>query len=331
MRTGMNMKSISLLIVLALAVAGNLAAVEADGGYAGAFLQVPIGARPTGMGGAYLALSNDAAGALFNPAGLSSLSKPLFGTSYRAMALDRKLGYVGVFFPTRGQSALGINWLYAGSGSVEVRRADNPTLQVGDISLNSHLFGVLFAKRFSDLIAVGTKLSYFHSTFAGMKAYSVSFDFGGMFYLSELVNREKRPTLFVQDLQVGIAVKNIAAKLPWNTQKYTYSSSDFAYEQDDKVPVEAGLGVSGRFINRKLIVAADFRKADKQHVRLYSGAEFYVTPDLALRTGYGDKRFTAGAGFMFKFADRALAIDYAFSSDKVDEGSDHIFSFDLLF
>ena len=34
---------------------------------------------------------------------------------------------------------------------------------------------------------------------------------------------------------------------------------------------------------------------------------------------------------MFKFGERALAIDYAFSSDKVDEGSDHIFSFDLLF
>ena len=325
------MKSISLIIGLILSVAGNLLAVEADGGYAGAFLQVPIGARPTGMGGAYLALSNDAAGALFNPAGLNTLAKPLFGTSYRAMSLDRKLGYVSAIFPTRGQSALGINWLYAGSGSVEVRRADNPTLQMGDISMNSHLFGVLFAKRFSDVVAVGTKLSYFHSTFAGMKAYSVSFDFGGMFYLSEMVDREKRQNLFVQDLQVGVVVKNIAAKLPWNTQKYKYSSSDYAYEQDDKVPIEGGLGISGRFLNRKLIVAADARRTDKQHLRLYSGAEYYVTPELALRTGYGDKRFTAGAGFMFKFANRALAIDYAFSSDKVDEGSDHIFSFDLLF
>ena len=331
MRTSKNVKSICLLIGLILGAVGNVLSVEADGGYAGAFLQMPIGARPTGMGGAYLALSNDAAGALFNPAGLNTLAKPLFGTSYRAMSLDRKMGYAAMIFPTRGQSAVGINWLYAGSGSVEVRRSDNPTLQVGEISQNSHLFGVLFAKRFSDVVAVGTKLSYFHSTFAGMKAYSVSFDFGGMFYLSEMVSREKRPNMFIQDLQVGVVVKNIAAKLPWNTEKYDYSSSDFAFEQDDKVPVEAGLGISGRLINKKLILAADTRKTEKQHFRLYTGAEYYVTPELALRTGLGDKRFTAGAGFMFRFADRTLAIDYAYSSDKVDEGSDHIFSFDLLF
>lgn len=326
------MKFISRLVGLILCLAAWVSAADGDGGYAAAFLQVPIGARPTGMGGAYLALSNDAAGALFNPAGLNTLEKPLFGTSYRAMSLDRTLGYATVILPVRGQSALGIHWLYAGSGSVKVRDA-NGTYLGREFSQNYHVFGVLFAKRFSDVVAVGTKLSYMQASIPEVKAYSIAFDFGLTFYLSQLISRETRDKQPVKDIQVAVVVKNISAKFPWNSEKYTrkYTTDQYAYEQDDKVPTDFGLGASARFFKRKLILASDLRKTDKQHVRFHGGAEYYVTPELALRSGYSDKRLTAGAGFMFKLGTRALAIDYAFSSDKVDEGSDHIFSFDLLF
>lgn len=334
MRESASMKICFLISTLILGTCCSASAVEADGGYAAAFLQMPIGARPTGMGGAYLAISNDAAGALYNPAGLNTLEKPLLGTSYRAMKLDRKLGYATIIFPVRGKSALGIHWLFAGSGSVKARGSSDSGVETfGEISQNSHLFSVLFAKRFTDLVAIGTKLNYLQSGMAGMRAFSVAFDFGATFYLSELINREKRDRFPIQDMQAAVVLKSLAARLPWNTEKYTYKSSEatYAYEQDDKVPTDFGLGISGRLLKRKLILATDILKNDKQHVRFHGGAEYYVTPLFALRTGYGDKRLAAGAGFMFKFGNRALAIDYAFSSDKVDEGSEHIFSFDLLF
>ena len=94
---------------------------DGDGGYAGAFLQVPIGARPTAMGGAYIAVANDGAGALYNPAGLVSLRRMTFATSYRTMTLDRTLGYVTFIVPVEGDAVLGFNWLYAGSGEVDAR------------------------------------------------------------------------------------------------------------------------------------------------------------------------------------------------------------------
>ena len=50
-----------------------------------------------------------------------------------------------------------------------------------------------------------------------------------------------------------------------------------------------------------------------------------------LRAGYGDGRLAAGTGYLFAVGKHQLAIDYAFSTDKADEGSEHIFSFDLLF
>jgi len=50
-----------------------------------------------------------------------------------------------------------------------------------------------------------------------------------------------------------------------------------------------------------------------------------------LRGGYSDKRLVAGTGYLFQIGKNALSVDYAFSTDKADEGAEHIFSFDLLF
>ena len=72
-------------------------------------------------------------------------------------------------------------------------------------------------------------------------------------------------------------------------------------------------------------------KNQDQSFKLRSGAEYFFTPQFAVRAGLNAKHLSAGTGFVFKMGSKVLAIDYAFSSDKVEAGSEHIFSFDLLF
>ena len=122
---------LSFLFLIALCTA-SVSAADGDGGYAGSYLQVPIGARPTAMGGAYIAVSNDGAGALYNPAGLCEIKKLMFSSSYRAMQLDRKLGYVGLMIPVEGDASIGLQWIYAGSGSVTAR---DPTYLDGSVGV----------------------------------------------------------------------------------------------------------------------------------------------------------------------------------------------------
>ena len=96
----------------------NMVAADENGGYAGAFLKLPVEARPAAMGGAYIGVSDDAAGQLHNPAGIQSIEKKIFTSSYRAMGQGRKLGFLSLILPTRGESALGFSWLYAGYGCI---------------------------------------------------------------------------------------------------------------------------------------------------------------------------------------------------------------------
>jgi hypothetical protein len=325
-------KPVIFLFIFALVAAGGLSAEEADGGYAGAFLQVPIGARPTALGGAYRAVSNDGAASFYNPAGISSLQRPMFASSYRLMQLDRKLGYAAFMIPVQGEAVVGARWLYAGSGSVEVRDSDGELLG-RDFSINNHEFAIIFAKRFETYLSLGANLKYLYSRIPEVGAATVGFDLGVMLHVDYLFNRERRETMAIRDIQIGLVARNLGSHYNWNSEAYDALTipNPQGREQDDDVPAELGLGASARFIDRKLLVAADVSKNEEQEPVFRAGAEYFVRPEFSLRAGYGDGYPAAGTGYIFKIGNSVLAIDYAFSAEKADEGSEHIFSFDLLF
>ncbi|MDZ4722794.1 MAG: PorV/PorQ family protein [candidate division Zixibacteria bacterium] len=326
-------KLAALLIAAAIvSSATDILGQDGDGGDAGAFLQIPAGARPTAMGGAYRSISDDGAAPLFNPAGLNNLNKPLLSTSYRAMQLDRKLGYLTVALPIQGRAVIGFQWLYAGSGSVMARDEDGMALD-REISQNTSQISILFAKRFENYLAAGVNISYLHSGMTEISANSVGFDFGAVLYFDWFVDREKREDMAIKDIQLGLLIKNIAKTFTWNSEKYNlkYTTGGLGFEQKDAIPVEIGIGLSSRFLKRKLLLASDISKNAKQAIVPHFGAEYSLSPEFALRAGYGDERLTAGTGYVFHIGKKLLAIDYAFSTDRVDEGSEHIFSFDLLF
>ena len=325
-----------LLLCLLIALPGSpevLAQSDANGGYAGAFFQVPAGARPTAMGGAYHAISNDGAAPLFNPAGLATLSKTLLSSSYRAMRLDRTLGFVTVVFPVKGQSAIGGSWLHSGSGSVDAYDSDG--FKTGnEVSFSHNQFSIVFAKRFENWISAGVNMNYLYSTFPEISAAQVGFDFGGIIYVDHLVSRDKRDLMPVQDIRIGGVIKHINKSYTWNSEGYNlrYTTIQNGFEQTDDVPVEGVLAVSARFFKRKLLAAVDVSKNTKQDFVLHLGAEYFVVPQFALRSGYYQSRFTAGTGYTIKINEKTmLGVDYAFTTDRVDEGSEHIFSFNLLF
>lgn len=326
------MRTISFLTVLVLLVAVSVSAEDMKGGYAGSWFQVPIGARATAMGSAYRTISNDGAGPLYNSAGLANLQHMLFGTSYRAMQQDRTLGYATFIVPIQGQSILGAHWLYAGSGSVEARDSDGYKLG-HDISQENHQFAVVFAKRFERWLSVGINMSYLYSTMAEMDVNSIKIDLGTMIYINQLIDRESRDKFPIDDFRFAFTINDIAAEYRWNSElyNYRYTTDGVGTEQVDKVPLEFGMGLSGRLMDRRLLLATDVVMNNRQSMKFYAGSEYYLTKEFALRAGFADGSLTFGTGYLFKFGKQQLAIDYAFSTEKADEGSEHIFSFDVLF
>jgi opacity protein-like surface antigen len=327
------MKKILVVLVILAACGAASWGAEGDGGYAGAAFQVPLGARPTAMGGAYIGLSDDVSGVMYNPAGLAGIPYREFGTSYRIMTIDRKLGFASVIFPIQGMATLGVQWTYAGSGAVAERDRDG-ALVGRDFSQNTHQFGLTFAKRFEPWLGVGVNISYIYSKVPQISSNSVGFDFGCMIHVIELIDRERRDKFFAQDVRVGLVVRNITKQFRWNSEKYlkAYTTDGTGFEQTDKFPVEVGLGGSAKFVKRKLTIAADVVKNEKQSMKARFGGEYLLRSELALRAGYSIYGFAAGAGFQFDLNPKqTLGIDYAFSTGRADEGSEHLFSIGFRF
>ena len=107
-----------LAIVLMLSASGMLCAQWAN--------QPAVGARPTALGGAFVAVADDGQAIYWNPAGLSKLQSQeihtatadLFGTGFKS-------NYLSYALPLSDRYAVGLDWLRLGFGDEELRFAQN--------------------------------------------------------------------------------------------------------------------------------------------------------------------------------------------------------------
>jgi len=89
---------IALCIIIFLSLCSFLGA-QGDGGQAGSFLRYGIGSRAMGMGRAFVAVSDDASGIYWNPAGLVGAKRIEFTSLYSNLYYDSRFANVGVVFP----------------------------------------------------------------------------------------------------------------------------------------------------------------------------------------------------------------------------------------
>ena len=103
------MKRLTLVVLLVLASRGSRAAETAS------FLNIGVGARSLGMGGAYTALADDANALYWNPAGLSKLEKREFTASHAELFESTRLDFLAYAHPTAlGTFAAGLTYLSQG-------------------------------------------------------------------------------------------------------------------------------------------------------------------------------------------------------------------------
>ena len=305
-------------------------AADGDGGYAASYLQIPLGARPSGMGGAYIGVADDPAGVYYNPAGVTMLEKPVVGISYRVLGLGRRLMYASAMSPIQGNAILGGHWLHAGTEGVPARDADGDLLG-HDLGESHNQLGFVFSKRFEKVFSLGATFSYVDVKLAEMSTNSVGIDIGIILHLDQFFDRERRMKLPVGEPRLGIVVRQLAKKFSWNSEKYelAHSTSPLGADQTDNVPFEIGAGLSGKILKDKLLLDVDVINSEKVGTDLRFGGEYAASPESRIRLGYGLEQLAFGAGYEFGFGKQRLRIDYAFSTNRAGADSEHIFSIDF--
>lgn len=308
-----------LQVIPLLLICLNLAnAVEGDGGYAGAFLEIKSVARSLGMGNAFVGVAEDATASFSNPAGLFQLKKRSFSFSYRFMTQDRKLGYVAYAQPVRNEAALGLSWIYAGVSDV-MERNDRGEI-IGDIGNSNNAVTFSFSRKIKEkLLFLGMNLRYIQTNIAGVGTYSIGFDFGAL-------------VTPVKNLRIGFVSENIGSKFNWSSGEFWSKYGELGTATKEDFPVNFKLGAAYLELKEKLLLAAEIEKSTKQNLRVHLGTEFWALKELAIRAGYDDGSFTVGAGVRQNLKKIIFGFDYALATSKADDLSpDHLLSLQIEF
>lgn len=250
----------------------------------GAFAEAGFGVRPSAMGQAYTALSNDANAFLTNPAGLLIANRANFTASYSKLFGIVPSSYLGILYPLGKTYAIGGGFLF-----------------VGDDALSEYTMGLSFAFTFPN-VPVGGNEIYFDQMSFGItikvrrssfgnnadggenrvtgSGSGIAMDLGYIIYTN-------------QHLSLGVVIRDLLNRFRWDSSvsgKYTES-------------IPATLRFGGAYNLNGLTIAFDLRKAlhtDTSN-RFYIGAEMIPIPSVVLRAGFSNNLGTADLNRRWSF------------------------------
>ena len=252
---------IAVVLVMALS-----AAASADGIGAFSAFKNGIGARALAMGGAFVAVADDASAPLWNPAGLAQVTGTrLTGMSTSLSALGSSNQYVGAV-TTFADVGVGFSWNRSAVG-------DGVLPSVGEAFVGS------LATNVFDGAMAGANLKYYRAD-DGLGAGASGFGFD----LGVLVNLDD---MFV----IGVNAMDLAgSSIEWDGGATDVVSGVY----------KAGLAMS--LADDMLVLAADVDFDGSALGDTHVGVEFQVIDELALRGGvvltdsFQEYYFTVGAG-----------------------------------
>ena len=296
----------SLRFLISVLILGmHCQVVRADNyyGMANDYLQYGAGAKSLAIGGAYVALANEASAPYWNPAGLTQINEHQFLAMYAPFFEQTSYNFLSYVHPLRRLGTLAISDVFLYSEGYEEVDGDGNVLGTNQ-SIFTNVLIISYANRIQRQISLGASLKLIHERVMKYSGNGQGIDLGILY----------QP---LDELNIGLAVQNILQP------KVTLRDDPDVYEINLKA------GVALKTFSNRLTLTADINKLVDEKAYFCAGIEVSPwektsSPSLKridLRAGFNHlQSFTCGLGLKIKF----LTVDYAFSPH--DLGNLHKFA-----
>ena len=274
------MVALAAMAVVALTPAFAVASEDPVG--TAAVFDIGMGARALGMGGAFVAVADDANAIYYNPAGLANVEghkvTSLYSTLYGAG------NYIGAGY---AQKNVGRGFLRLNASGIE--ETDEYANVIGTFGVSDLTAMAGYGREVASGLSLGGTVKLYSQSLADVSGKGVTGDVGALYVMGD------------GKISFGAVARNLIGKV-----RYDNNAED-AFER------AFGVGAAYR-PSDSLLFAADAVFEDGLAARV--GAEYRIK-QFALRAGGtldgGETSITAGAGFAMD----SFAVDYAYQTHKV--------------
>jgi hypothetical protein len=311
------------IVVLSAAVAlllPNLAFSQTSlggqrvGTASGTFLKLPTSARGIAMGGAYVALVDDASSAGWNPAGLASLTQKGFSVSYIQWFADINYTFASYAQPWPWFS--GSAGVFFGSLSTMMDETSEymPYGTGRRFAFSDWVGGVSVARRLTDKLLVGANVKYVRE--------ELGTDVGGPVTNSWLLDVGTKYYVGLSTLRMAMLLRDFGPELkPSGTFSRTIDASLISQDyQGFAPPTTFKFGVAFDPVQKdphKLTATLEMNHYADNAETVKAGLEYTLAGVAALRGGYDfnsdEMGLSLGAGLKVRFAGVGGTVDYSYS------------------
>ena len=282
-----------LIIFILLSIGFSLPACFAKGrGTTGAnFLKIDVGARPLGMGGAFVAVADDVNTIWWNPAGVATTKRKEVTLMHNEMGEDIRYQFMAYNQPVgklRGGLGGSISYLSVSNiqgyspGGIKTKK-----LSTYDLGIS-----LCYGLRIIPSVSGGVNFKFIAEKLADRKASTYALDIGGLW---------KTP---VSGLRLGFNIQNLGGGLKF-------------IQERSSLPLNGKLGCAYEFefFGAKSIVAVDVNIPVDYSVFVNGGVECKIYDLIALRAGFKSKDdLSSGLRLGIGIGGKNLVVDYSWLS-----------------
>jgi len=305
-----------IIIITSLSFAADYA------GYSGTFLRMGTSARSLAMGSGFTAEIDQGFSAYHNPASVAFLNKRQLAFSHHALNLDRRLMMSSISTGLPPTAGLGVAWVSSGVDNIQGRSTAGYKTQI--LSTSEDAIFISFAQRITPWLALGINVKILNHQLpmneSQLAGKGTGFDIGFMV----LPEEKLRFAFMIQDLNTNYQ---------WNTGQ-VFEGEGRVYKES--FPTMYRLGTTFTF--QRIYFVGDIGVVANQDdilgMMMRFGGEYHLSENYFIRGGFGNSRFSLGAGFNFTFLKLNDAFfDYAvvIEPHSASQGMIHVFTYAFNF
>lgn len=289
------------------------------------FLEIGVGARAMGMGGAYVGHADESSALYWNPGGVARVTRPEGIFVHMDWIADINFDYVGFVLPAGRIGSFGISITSLSMDDMLVRTEERPQGTGEYFKSGSMALGLTYALNLTDRFSIGFTGKYVREEIWKESAQGIAIDIGTLF------------TTGFHGMRIGASLTNFGTDMRMSGEDLiTYHDIDdqklgnndeiYAELQADSwpMPLNFQVGLAMELIENnvhRVTFALDAVQPTDNKESVNLGLEYGIRKWIFLRGGYrnlflkdSEEGFTVGAGANLDFFyNLPFRFDYAYA------------------